>query len=138
MSNGGNLITRRLLLLGAVIWLPAAAASRAFADDDKGDGKDDGGGGGKGGGSAGGGSSGASGNGGSDDIRAAVKSGEAAPLKDILSVVRQNYPGQVVSIKLGGAANRLVYLIRVIDTSNRLIEIHVNAKSRKIISVAGV
>ena len=131
------MVTRRLLLLGAAIWLPAAA-SRAFAGDDKGDGKDDGGGGGKGGGSVGGGSSGASGNGGSDDIRAAVKSGEAAPLKDILSVIRQNYPGQVVSIKLAGAANRLVYLIRLIDTSNRLIEIQVNAKSRKIVSLAGV
>ena len=70
-----------------------------------------------------------------DRIRAAVRGGEAAPLRDILAVVRKSYRGKIVNIRLTGSGSRLAYRIRMLDSANRLIEIKVNAKTRKITSV---
>lgn len=70
-----------------------------------------------------------------DRIRAAVRGGEAAPLRDILAVVRKSYRGKIVNIRLTGSGTRLAYRIRMLDSANRLIELRVNAKTRKITSV---
>ena len=70
-----------------------------------------------------------------DRIRAAVRGGEAAPLRDILAVVRGSYRGKIVNIRLTGSGSRLAYRIRLLDNANRLIELRVNAKTRKITSV---
>jgi uncharacterized membrane protein YkoI len=70
-----------------------------------------------------------------DRIRAAVRGGEAAPLRDILAVVRESYRGKIVNIRLTGSGSRLAYRIRLLDNANRLIELRVNAKTRKITSV---
>lgn len=68
-------------------------------------------------------------------IRAAVKSGEAVPLADVLAVVRSKYKGQIVKINVSESSNRLVYNIRMIDKDNRLMEVRVSARSKRIISV---
>lgn len=68
-----------------------------------------------------------------DRIRAAVKRGEAAPLKTILDVVRQRYDGEVVKIKLVGKGKKMQYRIRLIDGSNNLIEVRVNAANAVIV-----
>ena len=88
-----------------------------------------------------GGDDGGNDNGGGDEgrkARNAVRSGEAAPLKDILAVVRQKYRGQVVRVSLKGSGNRLFYTIRLLDNANRLIDIRVNAKSRRIVSAGSM
>ena len=73
---------------------------------------------------------------GSDDarIRAAVKSGQAEPLKNILAAVRQHYPGEVVRIRLTGQGDKLLYKIRMIDPNNKLIDISVDAKTSRVVS----
>jgi uncharacterized membrane protein YkoI len=76
--------------------------------------------------------------GGGKRLREAVKKGEAAPLKDILAVVRRSYTGEVVRIRLSGSGGKLVYSIRLLDSHNKLIEVRVNARSRQIISATGV
>ena len=129
------------------------AAPPAFAGGDDGGGGDSGGGDGGGHGSDDGGGSGRSGSSGDDGggsghgggdndgdkdessrARDAVRSGDAASLKEILAVVRQQYRGEVVRVRLNGSGARLVYNIRLLDTDNRLIEISVNAKSRRIVN----
>ena len=74
----------------------------------------------------------------STQIRAAVKRGEAASLREILAIVRRKYPGQVVGVRLIGSGSKLSYRIRVIDRSNRLIEVSVSARTKTILSVRGV
>ena len=68
-----------------------------------------------------------------DRIKAAVKRGEAAPLRTILEAVRKRYKGEVVKIKLVGKGKKLQYRIRLIDASNNLIEVRVNAANAVII-----
>ena len=68
-----------------------------------------------------------------DRIKAAVKRGEAAPLRTILEAVRKRYQGEVVKIKLVGKGKKLQYRIRLIDASNNLIEVRVNAANAVII-----
>ena len=128
VSNESLSTSRRGALRVLLAGLLAFAAAPALADD------------GGGNSGSGGGSSGDDGDddgdGGGDEgskAREAVRSGEASSLKDILAVVRQKYRGQVVRVKLSGSGNRLVYNIRLLDSANRLIDIRVNAKSRRII-----
>ena len=49
--------------------------------------------------------------------------------------MRKSHRGKIVNIRLTGSGNRLAYRIRMLDSANRLIELRVNAKTRKITSV---
>ncbi|MFN4143134.1 PepSY domain-containing protein [Aestuariivirga sp.] len=71
-------------------------------------------------------------------IRAAVRRGDAEPLRKILSVVRKRYDGKVVRITLGGRGSGLHYRIRILASDDRLIEVKVNARTASILSVAGL
>jgi hypothetical protein len=144
-----------MFLAGLLLGPPVGAS----ADDDDG-GSDDGGGGRNGSGGGGDDDNSGPGGGGNDRdddreddrgddrdgdrndgenrIRDAVRRGDALPLRDILAIVRQKYKGQVVRIRLTGPRDRLVYRIRMIDTQNRLIEVRVNARSRRILGAGGV
>jgi hypothetical protein len=73
----------------------------------------------------------------SQRIRAAVKKGEAAPLRKILDAVRQKYKGEIVGIKLVGKGKSLQYRIRLIDPKNNLIEVRVDAARATIVGTAG-
>jgi len=104
-----------------------------------------GGGGGGGGGDSSGGGGGDSSGGGDDDdhsgkdddsrkAREAVRSGKAASLGEVMGIVRKKYKGEVVRVRLSGSGKNLTYRIRMIDLENRLLEIRVNAVSRRILS----
>jgi uncharacterized membrane protein YkoI len=73
-----------------------------------------------------------------DRIRKAVKRGEAESLRTILSVVRENYKGEIAHIGLTGDGGGLQYRIRIISPDSRLFEIRVNAKTGSILGVAGL
>ena len=129
------------LLLAGSLTLPQ---SLAYAEDGG-----DGGGGGEGGGDDGGGDDG--GDDGSDDSgeddggkddeqdRAlkAVKNNRAATLKEILAIVRKKYGGEIVRVSLSGSGTNLIYRIKLLDEGNRLIEVLVNAVSRRIVRAKG-
>lgn len=144
------MISRRnlfwLLLAGGL----ALPQSLAFAEDgDGGDGGGDDGGGGDGGGDDGGGDdggddrnddSGEDGGGNDEDHdRAlnAVRNNRAATLKEILAIVRRKYRGEVVRVSLRGNGPNLTYRIKLLDEDNRLIEVLVNAVSRRIVRAKG-
>jgi len=73
-----------------------------------------------------------------DRIRDAVKRGEAESLRNILPVVRRKYPGKVVRIRLTGVGRRRTYRIRVIDSSNQLFEVRVDAQSGRIMGISNL
>ena len=137
------------LVLAAYILPTVLTIGEAKAGGRGDDGGGDGGGGGdsSGGGDDGGGDD--DGGGGDDDdnsgkdddskkARDAVKSGRAASLKEVLSIVSRQYKGEVVRVRLTGSGNNMIYRIRMIDSQNRLLEIRVNAVSRRILAVKGV
>ena len=66
--------------------------------------------------------------------REAVRSGKAASLGEVMGIVRTKYKGEVVRVRLSGSGKNLTYSIRMIDQQNRLVEIRVNAVSRRILS----
>ena len=143
------MISRRYLL-----WLMLAGSltlpqSLAYAEDG-GDGGGEGGG-DDGGGDDGGGDDGGSGDDGSDDSGEddggedddqdqaldAVRNDHAASLKEILAIVRKKYDGEIVHVSLRGSGANLTYGIKLLDEDNRLIEVLVNAVSRRIVRTKG-
>jgi len=141
VPEDSSTITRRAALVALMLGLLAVRTPAARADD-SGDGGDGGDGGGNDGGD-GGSDDGGSDDGGSDDndkdsddgskARDAVRSGDAASLKDILAEVRKKYQGKVVRVQVSGAGNQLVYRIRLLDAENRVVVVQVDARSRRII-----
>ena len=153
MSNDLLMVNRRLALtrisalaLAAYIAPTLLTIGRAQADDgDGGDGGGDGGdGGGDGSGDGGGDGGDDGGDDGSDDhsgkdddskkARDAVRSGNAASLGEVMGIVRKKYKGEVVRVRLTGSGKNLTYNIRIIDQQSRLVEIRINAVSRRILS----
>ena len=67
----------------------------------------------------------------------AVKNNRAAPLKEILAIVRKKYGGEIVRVSLRGSGPSLTYRIKLLDENNRLIEVLVNAASRRIVRTKG-
>ena len=128
-----------LLLAGGL----AVPQSLAFAEDGEGgDSGGDGSGGDDGGddGSDGSDDSGEDGGGNDEDHdRAlnAVRNNRAATLKEILAIVRRKYKGEVVRVSLRGNGPNLTYRIKLLDEDNRLIEVLVNAVSRRIVRAKG-
>jgi hypothetical protein len=136
------------LALAAYMVPTVLTISAAKASSGDGGGGGGGGGGGDSSGGGGGDSSGGGGDssgGGDDDdhsgkdddsrkAREAVRSGKAASLGEVMGIVRKKYKGEVVRVRLSGSGKNLTYRIRMIDLENRLLEIRVNAVSRRILS----
>ena len=67
-----------------------------------------------------------------DAARQAVERGEVKPLTDILAVVRNRLPGEVVGVKIERKRSRWVYELRVADSKGRLFEVYVDAQTAAI------
>jgi hypothetical protein len=148
-----TMLNRRLFLTLMLASCLVLQERSAFASDDGGSGGGGGGDGGSGGGSGNSGSgSGNSGSGNQNDddnddddgddggsgsgsqsrARDAVRAG-ATNLRRILAQVKRAYPGEVVSVNLRGRGRNLAYAIKIVDQSNRLITVRVNARTGVII-----
>jgi len=135
------------LLLGSLVAFGAVPAlAKSGSGGNSGSGSGDSGGGDDGGSDDGGGDDdGGDDDSGSDDdddndddkIREAVKSGEAQPLADVLALLRETYKGEIVHIGIAVVRGRYRYLIRMIDEQDRLIEIVVDAKSKRVLKIRG-
>lgn len=144
------MLSRRQVFLGfwASLFL-VTASSAALAKD--GDGGDSGGG-DSGGGDSGGGDSGGDDSGGDDssgddsdsdssndddqdEARNAVTRGEATALRDILAKVKKKYAGEIVHVDLKKRSNRLVYMIKLIDPSGKLLLVRIDARNGAILGV---
>lgn len=68
-----------------------------------------------------------------DRARRAVERGEALPLQEVLARVGEDLPGRVVEIEIEREDGRWIYEIKVIDAAGRLREIHVDARTARIL-----
>jgi uncharacterized membrane protein YkoI len=58
-----------------------------------------------------------------------VRSGNAAPLREVLDIVRKSYGGEIVHVSLSGSGPSLTYGIRLLDKSSKILDLQVNAQS---------
>jgi uncharacterized membrane protein YkoI len=68
----------------------------------------------------------------------AVKNGNAASLKEVLDIVNEKVSGEVVHVSLTRAGDNITYSIRLLDASNTLVDVQVNAISRTVILANGL
>ncbi|HVX99318.1 MAG TPA: PepSY domain-containing protein [Pseudorhodoplanes sp.] len=67
-----------------------------------------------------------------DDARRAVEAGEARPLTEILEMVKDKLPGEIVRVHLERQHDLWVYEFRVVGGQGRVFEVHVDARSGEI------
>lgn len=149
MSPGGaaDTMNRRKILLLVLYGLLATAMCDPLSAD-KGRGGGDGGSGGGGNSGSGGGDGGNSGSGGGDDdgesddddgqerARDARSNNGATPLREILAVVRRDYPGDVIDVKFQSRNGKMVYRVKVLTGTGKMIRIRIDARSRRILGVS--
>lgn len=68
-----------------------------------------------------------------DRARDASRSGEVLPLESILRGVRQRYGGRLLDADLVRGGNGYVYLIKIIDDSNRVRILQVDARTGRVL-----
>jgi uncharacterized membrane protein YkoI len=69
-----------------------------------------------------------------DRAREALERGEALPLADILARVRPELGGEVVGVDFErGRGGRWIYEFKVIGPSGRLVEVHVDAATARVL-----
>ena len=67
-----------------------------------------------------------------DEARRAVEAGDIRPLTEILKIVRDKLPGDVVHTKLEQKGELWLYEFRVVDRKGQLFDVHVDARSGEI------
>ena len=63
--------------------------------------------------------------------------GNATALRNILLEVKKKYPGDVVHVGLKRRSHRLVYMIKLIDPTGKMLLLRVDAKSGAILKEHG-
>jgi uncharacterized membrane protein YkoI len=73
----------------------------------------------------------------SDQERAleAVKTGKVKPLREVLQMVSERAPGDVLRVKLNRSGGQMFYRITVLTDEGRYREIVVNAQSNRVVSM---
>ena len=67
-----------------------------------------------------------------NELQREVERGQVRPLSEILAVVRNRIPGDVVKVEVERRDRRWLYEIRIVDASGRVFEIYVDANSAAI------
>ncbi|MCL2308688.1 MAG: PepSY domain-containing protein [Proteobacteria bacterium] len=67
-----------------------------------------------------------------DDALQAVRDGEIRPLAEILNIVRDKLPGEVIRTELERKDGKWIYELRVADREGHLFDVHVDARSGEI------
>ena len=67
----------------------------------------------------------------------AVRNDHAASLKEVLEIVREQHEGEIAHVSLSGSRPNLIYHIRILDNSDRLIDLQIDPLSRKIVPAEG-
>lgn len=68
-----------------------------------------------------------------DRARAALERGEALPLAEVLARVRPELGGEVVGVDLDRDDGRWIYEFKVIGPAGRLVEVHVDAATARVL-----
>lgn len=72
-----------------------------------------------------------------DDVYDARRAGEILPLRDILPIVEDAYPGEILSVEFEMEDGRPVYEFKVLQRRGRYLELYVDARTGAILEVDG-
>jgi uncharacterized membrane protein YkoI len=61
----------------------------------------------------------------------AVVQGKAKPLRDLLTYLDQNYPGQILDVDLKRSSGNLEYRLKILQESGKVIKLRLDAMSLK-------
>lgn len=67
--------------------------------------------------------------------RAALEAGQIRPLSEILAIVAERHPGEVVAAEFEDEHDRWIYEVKLIDRSGRLVVVEVDAATATILDV---
>jgi uncharacterized membrane protein YkoI len=70
-----------------------------------------------------------------DAVREAVRRGEVLPLPQVLDIVEQRLPGEVLEVELEHEHGRLIYEIKVLTEAGRVRKIEVDARNGDVRSI---
>ena len=69
-----------------------------------------------------------------DRARRAVDRGEILPIAELLDRLETHIPGEVIGVEFGHEDGKWVYEFKVIDSSGRLLEVYVDARTGAVLS----
>jgi hypothetical protein len=72
-----------------------------------------------------------------DDVRDAVKSGEAMSLKKALKRAKEHTDGRIIDVNLVRKSNKFVYVFTVVEASGRLERLNMDAVSGRFTGLLG-
>lgn len=64
-----------------------------------------------------------------NELRQEVERGDVRTLPEILAVVGEKVPGDVVKVEIEHDGDRWIYEFRVVDDKGRVFEVHVDART---------
>jgi uncharacterized membrane protein YkoI len=68
-----------------------------------------------------------------DRARAAVQAGQVMPLKDLLTRLERDQPGQVLEVELESDDGRWIYEVRLLQAGGRLVKLKLDARSGELL-----
>lgn len=70
-----------------------------------------------------------------DSVRSAVERGEILPLGRLRTLLRAQYPGEIIDMDLDHDDGRYIYEFKVLQADGRLVEIEMDAAKGTILEV---
>lgn len=64
-----------------------------------------------------------------DEARHAVETGEVRKLSEILDIVRDKLPGQIIGVRIEHQREAWTYEFKVINASGKLLDVYVDART---------
>lgn len=69
------------------------------------------------------------------EVRDALAKGEVLPLTRILTIAQEKAPGDVIKVKLSDEDGRLVYELKVLAASGRVLEVELDARTGAVLEI---
>jgi hypothetical protein len=73
-----------------------------------------------------------------EEARKAVSEGKAAPLRELLRIIKHSHPGEVIDVRLKRRGKSLFYRVKMIDSQNRIVTINIDAVTKRILPSGGL
>lgn len=68
-------------------------------------------------------------------VREALQRGEVLPLEKILTIAKEQVPGDVIEVELEDEKKALVYEIKILTSTGRVREVKIDARTGKVIKI---
>jgi len=72
-----------------------------------------------------------------ETARRAVECGEVMPLAAVLAAIRSHIPGKIIETEFEREEDSWTYELKILDDQGRIVEMHVDAKTARILEIKG-